>query len=129
MRESLFKTNIGIDEKGNTYTVTKNGDITLKLSTGETRSIGKFIQEGDKLYFVCIRSKNKHLMRKFNAYGFNNTIIENFKPDCIVLDERDTGNRYYIDLDTFLNNSKFLNFKTQGFELQRFLEVKYMKGM
>lgn len=76
------------------------------------------------------RDRAKHLFLKNNSYGFNYKIISSFEPvDRVLLHETDGSNNNYflIPEQVVREESKTMNFKQQGFELQVFLEYAKIK--
>lgn len=73
------------------------------------------------------RVRDKHLFRKFNAYGFNDYVLRNQTTfDWIRLSD-DEGNHWKIPVTFISEYGKFLNFKQQGFELQRFVSLEQIE--
>lgn len=78
--------------------------------------------------FYCKRSIAKHLHRKSKSFGFNWTIlgdaflsVENV---YIIVDDTD---HYCFQISLIKDYGQFLNFKQQGFELQRFMSFELIK--
>jgi hypothetical protein len=70
------------------------------------------------------RVRGIHLFKKLNAYGFNDYVLRNqSRVDWIRLSD-DLGNHWKIPVNYVLNSGSYLNFKSQGFELQRFVSLE-----
>ena len=95
--------------------------LDLKLvSEKRRRRIGVLTKSTGTFNVVRIRAK--HLHNKLNAYGFNHKILEMSKRiKNVVLTDDIT--RYKIPKEFIMNNTNFLFFKQQGFELQTFLTL------
>jgi hypothetical protein len=104
------------------------GSIFLKLkSESKKRNLGNLIVS-DRSFHI-IRDSGRHYHYKSKSYGFNWNIINDadlgIKTIHLVVDKKD---KYIIPktiLDTY---GKFLNFKQQGFELQKFLPLDMIKN-
>jgi hypothetical protein len=104
------------------------GTIFLKLkSESKKRNLGNLTIK-DRSFHI-IRDSNKHYHYKSKSYGFNWNIINDaelgIKSIHLIVDKKD---KYVIPktiLDTY---GKFLNFKQQGFELQKFLPFDMIKN-
>ena len=84
---------------------------------GEKRFVGTLF--GKTL--VVERDKNKHLLRKWNAYGINATHIDSGIAETVVLKDND-GN-WMIPVE---NVKAFGRLSTEGdFEKQYFIELKH----
>ena len=134
MNEFLFKSEIDLVDKNNCrYSINKLGSIILGLPDGSRRAIGRLtetIRDNKRiLSYFCHRKEKVHLMRVNNSYGINEFIINTFKPDEIVFHIEDTGRIFAITANEFTAHSTYMHFKRQGFELQKFIETKYMKEM
>lgn len=76
-----------------------------------------------KRTFYCYRDSSKHLHIKTNSYGFNYFLTEDrFGIDKI--DVRIDKTHYQFGVDVLREQSQVLNFKAQGFEVQRFLPLE-----
>ena len=76
-----------------------------------------------KRTFHCYRDSTKHLHIKSNSYGFNYFLIdERFGIDRINV--KIDRSAYEFGIDVLREQSSVLNFKSQGFEVQRFLPVE-----
>ena len=76
--------------------------------------------------FNVVRTREKHLHRISNSYGFNYRILEMAnKIKTIVL--TDDVSRYKIPKDYVMKNTNFLFFKQQGFELQTFVSLAQLQ--
>jgi len=112
-----------IDEFGRT----KNANIYLKLKSEEKhRQLGTI--DLDKKIFYCKRNSSKHLHIKSDSFGFNWKLLQD--PVLAI-------NYVHLTIDneqTFLISTKvisdlgdFINYKQQGFELQKFVSNKILK--
>ncbi len=68
------------------------------------------------------RDRDKHLLRARQAYGFNEYILSNAKSFNMVW-LRDQHEDWKIPVKDILENGKYLQFKQQGYELQKFLTL------
>lgn len=101
--------------------------ILLKLK-GENypRQLGNYTFKTKT--FFCKRNSTKHYHYKTKGYGFNWTILEDPYLDIqkihMVIDEQD---HYIFNKSLISEYGRFLNFKEQGFELQRFMPMALIK--
>jgi hypothetical protein len=124
------------DVSGNTiimkaYMDENNNDVHasfhLKLaSENRLRLLGDL--DIQKKTFYCKRKSEKHLHYKSNSYGFNWEIINEpalyIKKIALRIDDESL----YIFPKSLINTyGTFLNFKQQGFELQRFIRMDLIK--
>jgi hypothetical protein len=112
-----------IDEKNEP----QNAIVHLKLKNGKyPRQLGNLIFSTKTFY--CKRDSSKHFHYKTKGYGFNWTILEDatlaIEKIHLVVDETQ---HYVFDKSIIKNYGSFLNFKEQGFELQRFLPMAIIK--
>ena len=100
--------------------------ITLHLKGKKAgRNIGR-VRLADRVLEVS-RKREKHLMRKANAYGFNEYVMRNAqKFDTIEL--TDEYGTYAIPRQLILNMGKYLHFKEEGFEKQLFLSLNIISN-
>jgi hypothetical protein len=110
-----------------------NNDNFVRIKSTDKTIIITLILEGDKPRLIgtvtkstkTIRMKRKrsiHLFKKYNAYGFNDYILREAKQfDKIRLSDEYAD--WKIPVKYILENGKYLNFKQQGFELQRFVTL------
>lgn len=128
MRERLGKEDLTFSDSNRcAYYIDKFGNVTLGLPSKKNRYIGQLMFVTDKrLVFFCKRSEQLHLFRTINAYGFNNFIMETFKPDIIHVEVTTPTQEYALSVtrEVFERESKFLKFSQQGFELQKFLGLE-----
>ncbi len=108
------------------YLMIKSNDklihLTLKLKGDKPRKIGVVTKSTKTI--VIKRKKSIHLFRKMNAYGFNRYVLENaFTFDTIRLSD-DTGGQWKIPVNYILENGRFLQFKSEGFEKQQFVSLE-----
>lgn len=112
------------DTAGNSL-ANRNNVIYLELASGETRMIGRLSDESKTM--MIERDRNKHLLRKANAYGFNYELIKSAQRfTSIMLKEIDGGRTvawYNIPNTVILETGEFLWFKEQGFERQIFMTI------
>jgi len=101
--------------------------VILKLNTGKKRNIGKLVKYSDKVYFVIKRDKSKHLLKKANSWGLNDSVVQALPDDCHIILNEKRGSVYYIPVESVKENGSYLWFKNQGFERQIFVELKYWK--
>lgn len=101
--------------------------IFLKLKSEQGhRRLGDY-RYYDKSFHI-LRESGKHYHYKSSSYGFNWTIINDAELDIqtihLVVDKIE---KYVFPKTLVEKFGKFLNFKSQGFELQRFLSFKIIK--
>jgi hypothetical protein len=104
------------------------GSIFLKLkSESKKRNLGNLIVN-DRSFHI-IRDSGKHYHYVSKSYGFNWNIINDadlgIKTIHLVVDKKD---KYIIPKSVLETYGKFLNFKQQGFELQKFLPFDMIKN-
>ena len=119
----MNKTHTIIDSKGNKIIASHNDSIinlSLLLVDGNKREIGQI--DKDTKTLRLIRSRKKHLMRINNSYGINYYLIENGKAfDKVqIVDEQ---NSWLVSKDYLIEHCTTMNFKAQGFELQKFISL------
>ena len=107
------------DEKG----LPANANVHLRLvSEKAPRLLGSV--DFSSRTFYCRRKTGKHLHRKSNSFGFNWTVLNDsflaIEKVYIIVDDTDHYRFRKSLMDEF---GSFLNFKQQGFELQRFMNV------
>lgn len=107
----------------NEHNEAQNAIIHLKLKGGKyPRQLGNLVFSTRT--FFCKRNSAKHYHNKMKGYGFNWTILEDatlsIEKIHLVIDETQ---HYEFDKSVIKTYGKFLNFKEQGFELQRFLPL------
>jgi hypothetical protein len=92
----------------------------LLLADGKKRLIGQIDKSTRTLRLI--RSRSKHLMRVNNSYGINYYLIENGQTfDKVeIVDEQ---NSWLVTKDYLIEHCTTMNFKTQGFELQKFISL------
>lgn len=75
------------------------------------------------------RTKKKHFYRKLNAYAMDMEIVQDVLPDLLCteihLTEKETGDVYVVDLETF--TKKALPNKYAGHGAQLFLPLRYWR--
>lgn len=104
-----------------------NANVHLKLcSEKRTRHLGNV--DFQNHIFYCKRKTAKHLHRISNSFGFNWTVIEDefltIQKIHLVVDDNMV---YFFDKSIIREYGTFMNFKTDGFELQRFLSFDIIK--
>ena len=95
-------------------------NLSLLLADGKKRAIGQIDKATRTLRLI--RSRSKHLMRVNNSYGINYYLIENgltFDKVEIV----DEQSRWLIPKDYLIEHCTTMNFKEQGFEIQKFISL------
>lgn len=105
-----------------------NADLFLKLAKeGRTRQIGSL--DLSTHTFWCKRSMSKHYHYATKSFGFNWSIMQDdfldIKKIHLVVDDE---HHYEFPISIMKDYGIFLNFKEQGFELQRFLSYKLIKN-
>lgn len=111
-------------DENNNY---QNAKISLKLKDAtRPRQLGTY--DFGTRTFHCKRNTAKHLHRKSNSFGFNWTILN----DSFLAVENvylivDDSEQYKFPISLIRDYGQFLNFKQQGFELQRFMSFELIK--
>lgn len=134
-KDMLFKESFNFADGDAIYTISIHGIITLLLPREKPRNIGFLAKSRDGIleYFVT-RNPDVHLFTKLNAYGVNHKIMEVFDPDTIVFlivnktNAKESDIRV-VDRDTYKQQSQFLYFKKQNFELQRFIGLEHLRPL
>lgn len=88
----------------------------------QTRKLGQ-VFEWD-LY--CER-KNKHILKKYNAYGFNYELLKVLNPENYIFVKTELGIVMKIQIKQALNDGKFLFYLKDGFEKQLFVPLEKFK--
>ena len=119
----MNKTHTIEDGSGNRLIASHNDSIinlSLLLADGKSKSIGQIDKASRTLRLI--RSRSKHLMRVNNSYGINYYLIENGKTfDKVqIVDEQ---NSWLVSKDYLIEHCTTMNFKTKGFELQKFISL------
>jgi len=109
------------DKEGNILFVDRSGNFGLQLKKeGRTRDLG-FADKQTKS-IVRKRQRDKHLLQKAQAYGFNYELIRHLHRErgylTIIL--RDEFDEWRIPMAWILDEGEFLWFKGQGMERQIF---------
>ena len=116
------------DDKGNILTLKNNGKriiIYLKLPRLlKVKKIGTI--DINKRLLKIRRNREKHLFKKFNAYGLNFYILKNGRTfDFIkIIDNYET---FILPKEFAEQNCKYLQFSKQGFELQGFISLDQLQ--
>jgi len=100
--------------------------ITLHLKGKKAaRNIGR-VRLADRVLEVS-RKREKHLMLKANAYGFNEYVLREAKKfDRIEL--TDEYGTYLFSRQLVLDMGRYLHFKEEGFERQLFLSLNIISN-
>jgi len=116
-----------IDEQ-NTLLIKSNDKliiVKLLLKNMKPRMIGTVTKSTRTIEMR--RKRGKHLHYMTNSYGFNDYILrEQTTFDWVRLSD-DLGNHWKIPVSYILEEGKYLNFKGQGFELQRFVSLENLE--
>lgn len=116
-----------IDEQ-NTLLIKSNDRliiVKLLLKNMKPRMIGTVTKSTRTIEMK--RKRGKHLHYMSNSYGFNDYILrEQTTFDWVRLSD-DLGNHWKIPVSYILEKGKYLNFKGQGFELQRFVSLENLE--
>jgi len=119
----MNKTHTIEDSSGNKLIASHKDSIinlSLLLNDGKKRVIGHIDKATRTLRLI--RSRSKHLMRVNNSYGINYYLIENGQTfDKVeIIDEQ---SRWLIPKEYLIEHCTTMNFKAQGFELQKFISL------
>ncbi len=108
------------DDQENHLMVSPSGHIRLKLANESTpRWIGIFNNIDDGIYKKICKPEN--VLRKLNAFGFNEMILSLLKPALIQVKMENIT--YEINWANFNKYKQYLHFKSTGFELQCFVSL------
>lgn len=126
--KTKFRTHI-IDDEGHNRIIAKANDkvitLHLKLKSERRRRLIGAITISTKTLRIT-RDRNKHLFIKYLAYGFNDYIMSNAKRfDTVWL--KDQNSDWKFPVSFLLEHGKYLYFKQQGFETQRFLSLEELE--
>ena len=104
-----------------------SANIYLKLVAEKRRRLIGAYHYADNTLYVR-RDSSKHLLHKNRSFGFNwdllNEPIFDIKEVNLKVDDSRT---YLLPKYFMLNYGSFLNFKQQGFELQKFIPFELIK--
>lgn len=119
-----------IDDTGvNKLMVKQNNKLIkliLKLGNFKPRHIGTVTKSTRTIQMVRDRTKN-HLFREGNAYGFGYYVLKNQSIiDWVRLSDNE-NNYWKIPVKYIIENGRFMNFKQQGFELQKFVSLNELE--
>lgn len=118
-----------IDDTGKNKLMVKQNSklttLTLKLGETKSRHIGTVTKSTRTV--AMVRTREKHLFRKGNAYGFGYYVLKNQSSIDWVRLSDDLGNHWKIPVRYIVEKGKFLYFKNQGFELQRFVSLEALE--
>jgi len=118
------------DNFGNVIIVENNKrriSVYLRLASERHR---RLIGHIDPKYLTLHieRELSKHLLKKANAFGINNTLLQKSKTfNYICLHETDTDQIYIFDKQWAIDNGTYLFFKQEGFEKQIFLNRDHLQ--
>lgn len=108
------------DEKG----LPANANVHLRLVSEKAPRLLGSVDFASRTFY-CKRKTSKHLHRKSNSFGFNWTVLNDsflqIEKVYIIVDDTEHFRFRKSLMDEF---GTFLNFKQQGFELQRFLRTE-----
>lgn len=101
--------------------------IHLKLcSERRSRLIGDYYFAESR---ICLkRDSAKHLFKKNNSYGFNWEIINDEFLGVRIIDLTVDGERFVFPKSIIELHGQFMNFKQEGFELQKFVPFKIIQN-
>ena len=107
------------DKAGNRIDV-ENGAVMLKLiNLPLARKLGD-LHNGN---LFVVRKPAQHIFRKFNAYGFNLTLIKILKPDAQIVVRQYGDATLTTTAEQILNKWKVLNYLKDWFEAQIFMPI------
>jgi hypothetical protein len=106
-----------------------NATVYLRLKSDKRARLLGNVDFATKTFF-CKRSMAKHYHYQVKGFGFNWTILNdsylNIENIHLLVDDKD---RYVFKKDLITRYGNFLNFKQQGFELQKFLKFQLIKDL
>jgi hypothetical protein len=127
LRDELFTKEIRVTDKGSTYIIKTSGACAAILPNGSVKNIGRLAQNGNSIEYYCIRENRKgQLLWIGNAYGINEFMWREVRPDVIIIDVLDVGKRLSISYSDSKKVIKYYNFKNAGHETQVFIPVECM---
>jgi hypothetical protein len=112
------------DDTGNLLVCKNNGTrIILSLKLIEEKRYRKLGVINIKQRTITVkRDRDRHLFRKFQAYGMNHKLLSETKLfDKVRLSDQHC--EWLVPKEYILNNGEFLHFKKTGFELQIFITI------
>lgn len=109
---------IAQDALGNKVYVEKNSVYLYLSDKKQVRQI--WIFRNDKIY---VKRSEKHLFRKFNAYGFNLALIRNLAEGTEIIVKLDGGGQLRTNAKTILEHGKTVSYLNYWFETQIFLPL------
>ncbi len=108
------------------YLLIKSNDrlihLRLKLKGDKPRLIGTVTKNTRTIEMR--RKRGVHLFRKLNAFGFNHYVLSNQNSFDWVRLSDDAGNHWKVPVSYILEKGHYMNFKSEGFELQRFVSLE-----
>lgn len=116
-----------IDEQ-NTLLIKSNDKliiVKLLLKNMKPRMIGTVTKSTRTIEMK--RKRGKHLHYMSNSYGFNDYILRKQTTFDWVRLSDDLGNNWKIPVSYILEKGTYLEFKQQGFELQRFVSLENLE--
>lgn len=118
-----------MDVMGNELIVSETGLVTLALAreSFKKRKIGQLMMtaKGHLVYEKHV-NEEKHLFRKYNAWGFHHIVLEDLDERAwlrVISDKK----KYAIQVKEAKAVAQFLHFKDQGFEKQAFIPLSFFK--
>ena len=96
-------------------------NVKLKLKGDKVRQIGTVTKSTRTIEIRRVR--DRHLFRKLNAYGFNDYVLRHQTSFEWIRLSDDVGDHWKIPVSYVLEKGEYLNFKKEGFELQRFVSL------
>lgn len=102
-------------------------NVHLKLkSSGRPRNLGRY--DFNSRTFYCQRKMSKHYHYAMKGFGFNWKVLQdsylNIERIHLIVDDEV---HYEFPKSLIAEYGSFLNFKEQGFELQRFIRLDLIK--
>jgi hypothetical protein len=122
IRDELFTREIRL--ANGSVVIRSSGACSLTLPSGEVRKIGDMVKNGNTIEYHCIRQERAHLLRVLNAYGINDTLWREIKPDIIVIKVTDIRKQYSVSYSDSVKIKQYKHFG--GFEVQVFFPVEGM---
>lgn len=116
------------DDKGNILTFKNNTKrIIIYLKVPRFLKIKKIGTINlTKKTLTIKRTREKHLFKKYNAYGLNFYLLKNARTfDKIKI--VDNYNTFYFTKEWAIENIKYLTFSKAGYELQGFLSLQQLE--
>lgn len=114
------------DTFGNILEIKSDGKVWLRLKSGDIKNIGCIILYPNYKVYSKKIDFEKHIFHKTNSVGINNMIISYLSDeDYIEIINKESKEKYTINVRDARGKDEYLNFKEKGYELQYFIPLLY----